>query len=183
VDPSDPSNDPRNIATNVDVGATPTDLPRRPAIQATAIQLFVAGVRVPTKAFGLLAESPPCAGYQSSDEHRQRNADAWARANLVASSREGRTADAYEALVGPRLGEGVAGALDLDVWSWSRDVFAQAVEWYENRPSSGASAGERLFACISTFCRIAKARGWPGLPESDREAFERAAKLLIRHRL
>jgi hypothetical protein len=67
------------------------------------------------------------------------------------------------------------------LWSGDVGLWAKAVEWYENRPSSGESRGEALFTCLATFCSEAKAIGWCGVAAPERAAFERAAGKLSRH--
>jgi hypothetical protein len=116
--------------------------------------------------FELLPESPVCCGY---------NPRAAEPRHAVATTREERATWAFddlEAGIDPR---------DLEVWSRDREVFAKAVEWYENRPAAGETCGEQLFGCVATFCRTAKIRGWSRLQDSDRSAFELAASKLHRH--
>jgi hypothetical protein len=67
------------------------------------------------------------------------------------------------------------------LWSGDVELWAKAVEWYENRPSGGDTRGEALFSCLGTFDETAKAIGWRGVSASEREAFERAAGKLSRH--
>jgi hypothetical protein len=98
------------------------------------------------------------------------------------ATRQERSQAAFEQLAAP-WGSGIKGA-DIEAWSWNPDIFAQAVEWYENRPSGGDTDGERLHSCVVIFCRTAKQHGaWAQLNQHTRQAFERAAAQLQRHAL
>jgi hypothetical protein len=62
------------------------------------------------------------------------------------------------------------------------DAWFRAVEWYENRPSSGASPGERLRWCLTRNRALSADPDWPLLSEEQQALFERMALCLQPHR-
>jgi len=84
---------------------------------------------------------------------------------------EGRVRDALDEFEYDHLLDGARG----------RVILTKAARRYENMVSAGGTNGERLFNCIARFCKLTKSRGWGGLSDSERDAFEYASALLQKY--
>lgn len=65
-------------------------------------------------------------------------------------------------------------------WTPKIESWTRAVEWFENRPTPGDSAGERLLWCMVRM-RARDYATWSDLDSGSRSLYERMAAVLLEH--